>query len=79
MDFGDGATRVELTAAREGAGPAAVELQLAGSVTRIEVPAAGGRHAWATVRADLAAPAKGVHELRIVLRGALRSAEAAFG
>ncbi|MEW1909910.1 hypothetical protein AB0442_15850 [Kitasatospora sp. NPDC085895] len=57
----DGATRVDLTAAR------------------IEVPAAGGRYAWTTVRADLAVPAKGVHELRIVLRGALRLAEAAFG
>ncbi|WP_030262132.1 glycoside hydrolase family 3 protein [Streptomyces sp. NRRL B-24484] len=79
VDFGDGATRAELTVARGAAGPAAVELHLAGAVTRIEVPGTGGRHAWTTVRADLAAPAKGVHELRIVLRGTLRLAEVAFG
>ncbi|MEV6209959.1 hypothetical protein [Kitasatospora sp. NPDC051914] len=49
-----------------------------GAVTRIAVPATGGRYDWTAVRAELAAPAKGVQEVHLVLRGALRLAAVAF-
>ncbi|WP_431677863.1 glycoside hydrolase family 3 C-terminal domain-containing protein [Kitasatospora sp. KL5] len=78
VDLGDGATAAELTVSRTAPGPAVVEVHAGGAVTRIAVPATGGRYDWTAVRAELAAPAKGVQEVHLVLRGALRLAAVAF-
>ncbi|GJF28941.1 sugar hydrolase [Kitasatospora sp. NE20-6] len=72
VDLGGGATAAVLGVSRTAPGPAVVELHLGGAVTRVEVPSTGGRYAWTTAGAELAAPVKGVHDVHVVLRGAVR-------
>ncbi|MEV8097506.1 carbohydrate-binding protein [Kitasatospora sp. NPDC085879] len=78
VDFDEGAATAEITVSHTSAGPAAVALHIAGAASRIPVPATGDRYTWTTVRAELTAPAEGVHDLRVVLRGELRLAAISF-
>ncbi|MGW4812302.1 glycoside hydrolase family 3 C-terminal domain-containing protein [Kitasatospora cineracea] len=79
---------VELTGAREVSAEVALEGALEGAAAGAEleftvdgqvlatlaVPPTGGRYAWTTVTATLSDPPRGVHDLRVTLRGPLRLA-----
>jgi len=72
-----GAVRVEVETALAEPGDTPSRLQLrAGErlVAEIEAPATGDRHAWTTATAEFAAPLAGVHDLSLILHGALRVA-----
>ncbi|GAA4843623.1 glycoside hydrolase family 3 C-terminal domain-containing protein [Kitasatospora terrestris] len=71
-DLGGRAGRIRLTVARALPGSAAVEVELDGRVTTVPVPSTGGPQEWTELTAGLAAPASGVHDVRLTLRGALR-------
>lgn len=79
VDFGDGVTAATVGLQRTGPGAAVVELHAGDTVTRIPAaPAGDAGTGWTTTGADLAAAVKGVHELRVVLRGAVRLADISF-
>ena len=92
-DLGDGASRVTLAVSRAEPGEAVVEVHLGtpGPVPAavVAVPSTGGRYCWAEVSAELVsaagartgspgAGARGVRDVHLVLRGALRLAELRF-
>jgi beta-glucosidase len=75
-----GAVRVEAEVALEQA-DAAARLEFwtdEGLLAELPVPVTGDRYAWTTTSAALAAPAAGVHDLRVVLHGNFRLAAFRF-
>jgi beta-glucosidase len=65
-----GAARLEVWAETAGAEPMLL--------AALEVPSTGGHHSWTTVRAPLAGPVTGVHDVRLVLGGEQRVAAFVF-
>jgi beta-glucosidase len=71
-----GAVRVEAEVARESSDEARLQFWAHDRLllAEIMVPVTGDRYAWTSVTAELPAPAKGVHDLRVTLRGDFRLA-----
>jgi beta-glucosidase len=68
-----GANAVVAEVARTPEGTALLELHAGGRLLAVmRVPSTGDRYNWTTVKADLAGPLDGVHELTVVLTGELR-------
>jgi beta-glucosidase len=64
---------VQVQASRTKDGPATLELHCGDRLlAAIAIPSTGERYAWTTIRADLAQPLEGVHDLQVVLIGEQR-------
>nr|WSX78627.1 glycoside hydrolase family 3 C-terminal domain-containing protein [Streptomyces sp. NBC_00899] len=69
----DGARAFSAEVSRTAPGAAALEVRAGDAlVATLAVPSTGDRYAWTRITADLPAPASGVHDLHITLRGELR-------